>query len=93
VSCPARTVNGTVVVAPAAGTLVVVEVEAVAEVVGADDPVVVVGAGTAWCRALEQLVATIATATRITPVVVLLFVTKRIGRRCGLGAGGTGRRR
>jgi hypothetical protein len=73
---PARTVKGTVVVAPATATLVV-EVEAMAEVVGADDPVVVGRTFASWCGAREQLATTIATATRATPVVVLPFVTER----------------
>jgi hypothetical protein len=79
-------VNETVVAAPATagGTLVVVEaeegVEGVTDVEGADDALVVVRTLAAWCRALEQPVATITTATRTSPVVVLPVMNERSGR-------------
>jgi hypothetical protein len=82
VSWPAGTVKETAVVAPTTGVLVVVEVEgAVEDVVGTDDSVVAVGAFTAWFRPPEQLVAATARATRTTPVVALIFMSERIGRR------------
>jgi hypothetical protein len=81
VSWPADTVKETVVVAPTGGTLVVVEVEGLVDVDGADDPVVVVGGLTAWFRALEHAVATIARAIRATPEAVLPFMTELTGLR------------
>jgi thiol-disulfide isomerase/thioredoxin len=73
----------TVVVAPAAGALVVVDVEGTAaEVEGEDAPVVVVGTFADWCPALEQLAATIATVARANPVEALLFTTAPVLRRC-----------
>jgi hypothetical protein len=74
VSWPVGTVNETVVVAPTTGTLVTGEVEGVVGVEGADDPDVVVGAFAVGWRPLEQLLATIATATRTIPVVALCRV-------------------
>jgi hypothetical protein len=69
-----------VLVAPASGALVVVEAEEADE--GTDGALVVVRGPTSWCRALEQLVATIARASRTSPVAILLGVNERIGRCC-----------
>jgi hypothetical protein len=54
---------------------------AVAAVEGADGSVVVVPVFKAWCRALEQLVAAIATTARTIPIVFLLLLTVRGWRR------------
>jgi hypothetical protein len=76
-----------VVVAPAPGTLTVVEEEGpVEEVVvlelEAPDPVVVVGPSAAWWAALEQLAAAMAKAIRATPGAARLpFRAARSGRR------------
>jgi hypothetical protein len=88
VSWPTGTVKATVVVAPTTGTLVEGEVDVVVGVEGADDPDVVLGAFAAEWRALEQLLATIATAARTIPVVALRLTAQRIARRCCPGAGG-----
>ena len=81
------TVKETVVVAPATGTLVAVEVEGGVCGEGAADPDVVVGAFAAGWRAPEQLLAASATATRTIPVVALRCMAQRIARGCCRRAG------
>jgi hypothetical protein len=81
------TVNLTVVVAPTAGVLVAVETEVVVDVEWVDEPVVG-GAFETWCRAVEQLVAAIAAATRATPVIALRVAFELLGRLRCPGTGG-----
>jgi hypothetical protein len=64
-----------------------VEGEVVLVVEGVDDPDVVVGAFAVGWRALAQLLATIATATRTIPVVARRVGAQRVARRCCPRAG------